>query len=501
MQTQNLTLDFCQNSYKTVMVKQYDRDSRHLLITCTDNGSVYKLDASTHECNVKMNTPDDRAIYNPTTINKDGTVLITFTESMLYASGVGELEIQVVEKPTRHILSSMILTVRIIGSVYSDEKIIASDEFVALNKALEEVQECIEKTEEVVEKAENTIERMETLKKNVEDAEAIRVSKETERQANEASRISAENNRASAESKRVSAENTRVSNEKTRVSAETARVNAENSRADAEAKRASNENERVANENERKANETTRQNNEQSIKNAEVQRQNNEAIRIENENARIEAESNRANEETKRQNAESARSSAESVRAANETERNNNESLRRANELLRESAEENRETAEGKRQAVYTEVMDKVNGFEDDLNAEIERSKSAENKALTDANAYTDKEIANLVGAAPELLNTIEELAQAIENHQDVTDALNEAIAKKANTSDLTSHVNNTSVHYSLSSGNNVTLTPNSSGNQITISAVLGDITDAKIVTALPSDAASHPNTLYIIAE
>ena len=501
MQTQNLTLDFCQNSYKTVIVKQYDRDSRHLLITCTDNGAIYKLDSSIHECNVKMNAPDDRAIYNSTTINEDGTVLVTFTESMLYASGMGELELQIFEKPTRHVLSSMILTVRIVGSVYPEDKIIASDEFSALNKLLEDVQECIEKTEEVIEKAENTIERMETLEKNIEDAEAIRVSKEAERQENEVARISAEDNRVIAENERVAVENNRSSNENDRITAEELRVEAENNRINEESKRVENETQRIANEDKRKANESDRQNNEEARKNAEALRESNELARVKNEDNRVIAETERINAETARQNAENDRISAENTRKANEVERNNNESIREANELLRQNAETNRETAEAIRQTGYAEITDKVNSFENELIAEIERATAAEAKALTDANAYTDKEIANLVGTAPELLDTIEELAQAIEEHQDVTDALNETIAKKANASDLTAHVNNTSVHYSLSAGSNVKLAPNSTGDQITVSAVLGDITDAKIVTALPFDAANHPTTLYIIPE
>lgn len=136
MQTQNITLDFCRNDYKTITVKQYDKDSRNLLITCTDNGVVYKLDSSTQECNVKMNTPDNRAIYNAATINEDGKVFITFDENMVYDSGTGQLEIHIIEQSTKRTLSSMILTVIIVGSVYSDDKIIASDEFNALTEVL-----------------------------------------------------------------------------------------------------------------------------------------------------------------------------------------------------------------------------------------------------------------------------------------------------------------------------------------------------------------------------
>lgn len=54
------------------------------------------------------------------------------------------------------------------------------------------------------------------------------------------------------------------------------------------------------------------------------------------------------------------------------------------------------------------------------------------NTALTNAKAYTDAKIDALVGeGASETLDTIGEISQAIEDHQDVTDALNAAIGNK----------------------------------------------------------------------
>lgn len=52
--------------------------------------------------------------------------------------------------------------------------------------------------------------------------------------------------------------------------------------------------------------------------------------------------------------------------------------------------------------------------------------------ALSEAKAYTDGEIANLIGSAPETKNTLEELAIAIEENEEVVDILNTAIGNKA---------------------------------------------------------------------
>ena len=115
MLTQNITLDFCRNDYKTITVKQRDKNSRNLIITCTNNGSIYRIDGSTQECKYKMSTPDNRAIYKNATINNDGTILITFDDNMLYEPGTGKLEIQILEQSTNYSLSTMILTVIIVG--------------------------------------------------------------------------------------------------------------------------------------------------------------------------------------------------------------------------------------------------------------------------------------------------------------------------------------------------------------------------------------------------
>lgn len=68
-----------------------------------------------------------------------------------------------------------------------------------------------------------------------------------------------------------------------------------------------------------------------------------------------------------------------------------------------------------------------------DMNENMDKIDTAIDNALSDAKSYTDTEIANLVGTAPATLNTLEEVAQAIEENEDVVTALNAAIGTKAN--------------------------------------------------------------------
>lgn len=69
----------------------------------------------------------------------------------------------------------------------------------------------------------------------------------------------------------------------------------------------------------------------------------------------------------------------------------------------------------------------------------------AASAALTSANAYTDAEIANLLNNSTSAIDSIMELAEAMEDNADAITALETVAASKASASDLTSHVNNKS--------------------------------------------------------
>ena len=71
----------------------------------------------------------------------------------------------------------------------------------------------------------------------------------------------------------------------------------------------------------------------------------------------------------------------------------------------------------------------------------------AASKALTDAKSYTDTKISNLINGAPETLDTLGEIATAMNDNKDVVEALQTAVGSKANASDLSSHTGNTTVH------------------------------------------------------
>jgi hypothetical protein len=61
--------------------------------------------------------------------------------------------------------------------------------------------------------------------------------------------------------------------------------------------------------------------------------------------------------------------------------------------------------------------------------------------------AYSDTSIANLINGAPTTLDTLGELADAMEENQSVVEALDEAIGKKANAAEFDSHESNDVIH------------------------------------------------------
>lgn len=152
---QEINLDFTQNSYKDIVVKQNDVNSRTVIVTCTNNGVRCPLDKITQTCNIRMGTPDGRIIYNHTTILSDGRVQIDFTEQMVLVGGKIDAELEVVDANSQQLIHTMNLHVIVVGGVCDNDEIIASPEFDALNEALLSIQDCSELVESIKEIEEN----------------------------------------------------------------------------------------------------------------------------------------------------------------------------------------------------------------------------------------------------------------------------------------------------------------------------------------------------------
>jgi hypothetical protein len=97
-------------------------------------------------------------------------------------------------------------------------------------------------------------------------------------------------------------------------------------------------------------------------------------------------------------------------------------------------------TLEGLGEKSYNSLDDKpkipkkVSELENDSKYETEESTDTK---IAGAKSYADEAVAHLVGSAPETLDTLEEVAKAIQDNETVVDALNAAIGSKADKTEL----------------------------------------------------------------
>lgn len=107
------------------------------------------------------------------------------------------------------------------------------------------------------------------------------------------------------------------------------------------------------------------------------------------------------------------------------------------------------------------------------------------NKALKDANTYTDDKVALLMNNSSDAIDSIMELAEAMKTNEDVVDALEDAVGTKASKSDLSSHANNKSNPHGVTAAQ-VGALP-TSGGTLTGGLTVSD----KVIQGSPSDHSS----------
>ena len=202
---QKITLDFCRNNIQSVSVKQYDKNTRYLIVSCTENGKFVKLDKSYMTCRVKVLTPDDRASLDTCTILDDGPVKVPLTENVLFSSGVANAELMITSSDESKRIGTMKFRVIIDSSVYGDERVISSDEFSALTELFEKADKDYtsviteaKKSADAAKVSETNAKKSETNAKSSETNAASSASKaktsETNAKASETNSTISENN-------------------------------------------------------------------------------------------------------------------------------------------------------------------------------------------------------------------------------------------------------------------------------------------------------------------
>ena len=116
---------------------------------------------------------------------------------------------------------------------------------------------------------------------------------------------------------------------------------------------------------------------------------------------------------------------------------------------------------------------------ETDLSSAIQNVETAVSQTLDSAKDYTDTKLANLVNSAPETLDTLGELATALQENANVVEVLNSSISNKANKSELdTTNANVTEL-----------------SERVTALENKGGVTAVNITVSKTGDIAANSNT------
>lgn len=135
--TQSLSLDVAgRNKYKYLYAKQGDTGSRFVKVTMLANG-VQITPESGATAKIRALKPDGTGVYNPATINKDGTVTAELTSQMLAVKGDVKTDIMLVGK-SNEILSTVTFYVQV-EEAPAGTVVASSNEFLELVEMRETV--------------------------------------------------------------------------------------------------------------------------------------------------------------------------------------------------------------------------------------------------------------------------------------------------------------------------------------------------------------------------
>ncbi|MDC2102510.1 gp53-like domain-containing protein [Bacteroides thetaiotaomicron] len=328
----------------------------------------------------------------------------------------------------------------------------------SLKFGLEKIQTALDNMHKATSDAKTATTDMRQLEATVEGNESTRETAESRRNASEQSRQTAETERSREEQAREAAESVRITNENARKSAETGRSSAETSRASEENKRTQNEDARKTAEGTRGSNETKRVNAETARVEAESKRKAEYAgIVQEMTSATEEAtgqitlvkqltdDANAAKSASVEQTAlakkatDAANTAAGSVNAAKEaatTAAAGANAAKTASEAQTALAKKATDDANAAKSASVTQTG-LAKKATDDANA----AALAANNAVSGVDAKVQAAIDKLVAGAPDALDTLIELANALNNDPNFAATMATELGKKLNVSDIVNNL------------------------------------------------------------
>ncbi len=140
--TQEIVLDVsCLARYKYIHAKQDDNATRFLKVTLMENGEQL-MPASGDTAYFRAIKPDRTGIYNPATINQDGTITVELTQQTLAVKGIVAADVMLMNGDA--ILGSGTFFIQVEACPLGDASVESSNEFIVLQDLIANVEEIIE---------------------------------------------------------------------------------------------------------------------------------------------------------------------------------------------------------------------------------------------------------------------------------------------------------------------------------------------------------------------
>ena len=131
--TQSITLDFARSTMPvTVFAKQYDADTREIVITPLNNGAPYTIESGI-TARLQMTKNDGTTVINNATISSN-TITVTLTAQALAAAGTAVAEIGLYKNST--LLSSQIFYIDVQKGAYDENAVKSSNEYRAFMEGI-----------------------------------------------------------------------------------------------------------------------------------------------------------------------------------------------------------------------------------------------------------------------------------------------------------------------------------------------------------------------------
>lgn len=151
----HINVDFYDKKYILVNAKQYDKNSRFLLVTCYNHGEFVSINSLDHSAYIRYKKSDGYGVFNFCEITNDGKVLVELTEQMLASDGISYADLVITNKGSAvvdtetgeivsidnaSILSTMTFCIDVSETYVTNSDIESAYEFNGLNTVLEKAE-------------------------------------------------------------------------------------------------------------------------------------------------------------------------------------------------------------------------------------------------------------------------------------------------------------------------------------------------------------------------